>query len=445
MRLYNSFLEWIILPVGDLIFSTAYISTLKKWRQIQYFSEDQLYELQQQKMKNLINHCLDNIPYYRHQREGILKNGFSIKGFPVMQKSIIHNHINELLWHPEKKNKLIRENSSGSSGIQGIVYRTKKEQRVIQALQTLLWEWAGYRIGEPIFQTGMTLNRGFLKRIKDILFRTNYQSAFSLDEATIIKNLKSLYTHPFRFFGGYASSIYVYARAAAHSNITDIKFDSIISWGDKMFLHYRELIERQFQTKVYDTYGTTEGFIIGAQHDTEYYYILSPHVYVEIVDENGVEVPDGKMGYVLVTSLDAFEMPLVRYYIGDLAIKLPRNKYPKERKFQFPILESIIGRDTDIVVTPKGNKMIVHFFTAIFEHFREIKQFRVIQEVTQRIIIEYIPGINFEEVILSRIHRVIDDRLGEEVAIDFREVTIIPPSPSGKPQIIISKILTNAL
>ena len=80
--------------------------------------------------------------------------------------------------------------------------------------------------------------------------------------------------------------------------------------GDKLFSSYQEAIKNAFQCKVYDTYGCNEGFLIASQKDLEYKYIMSPHVYLEILDDDNRPVEDGVMGHVVVTRLDGFSMPL---------------------------------------------------------------------------------------------------------------------------------------
>lgn len=440
MKLYNFFLERFLLPLGDLFLGTRFMSSLRMWRSYQHLSPEALDLIQKQKLDKVLKHARQNVPYYRNL--AILDES-DITKFPILTKAIIRDQGDRMLWRPDKKHVLICEKSSGSSGIQGQVYMSKKEQSAIQAVQTLFWEWSGYTIGSPLIQTGMTLKRGVVKRLKDIFLRTRYYSAFGLDEASIESVLRTLPNRADAILGGYASSLYVIAQLARERKLNPIRFSSVISWGDKMFVHYRKLIEEQFKTKVYDTYGATEGLMIAAQRDLEYYYIFTPHVFIEIVDENGVEVPDGQFGRVLVTSLDAFEMPLIRYNIGDLAVKLSKDKYPQKRLMQFPLLERIIGRDTDIVKTPSGKKMIVHFFTAIFEHYPQIIQFRVIQQSIQSITIEYIPSKDFNSKVLNDISIKIQEHLGEQFPIHFIAVDVIPASPSGKPQIIVSLLQEN--
>ena len=105
-----------------------------------------------------------------------------------------------------------------------------------------------------------------------------------------------------------------------------------------------------------------------------------------------------------------------------------------------PIFEKIIGRDTDIVKTPSGNYMVVHSFTGIFEHLPEIKQFCVIQKDINGIVILYIKGNGFDNKILSEIKQKILHALNEPFEVSFEEVLEIKPTPSGKPQLIISQL-----
>ena len=89
---------------------------------------------------------------------------------------------------------------------------------------------------------------------------------------------------------------------------------------------------------------------------------MSPHVYLEILDDNDQPVPDGEMGHIVATRLDGFSMPLIRYRIGDLGVKLSLKEYPKKRKYQYPLLKQIVGRETDVVLLPDKRKLIVHIF-----------------------------------------------------------------------------------
>jgi phenylacetate-coenzyme A ligase PaaK-like adenylate-forming protein len=435
-------LESLILPVGDLVLKTHFMKHLREYRRINLLSKDDLESLQKRKLNLMLEHISSAIPFYSKLGIDLTANPFQeLKKLPLLGKKDFRAAQKEFI-DPSAKN-LVQYLSSGSSGIQGEVLITRDEEALIRAILINWWEWAGYRMGDRILQTGMTPNRRIIKRIKDILFRTRYFVAFGLKNEDVLKSLKSLSKRGKIYFGGYASSLYIFSLVAGKFNLSEIRFQSVISWGDKMFPHYRKSIEKVFKTQVFDTYACNEGLMIAAQKDLDEYYIMSPHIYLEILDDHGNEVPDGQMGNVFVTSLDHFAMPLIRYKNGDLAVKLPKSQYPAKRVFNYPILKKIVGRDTDIVKSKGGDVLIVHFFTGIFEFYPQIKQFQVIQDSLEYLTILYIPDEDFRDDILVSIEDSINAKLESPFQIKFQEVQHIRPTPSGKPQIILNNLLAN--
>jgi phenylacetate-CoA ligase len=435
-NLYNNLIENIILPAGDLALGTAYMKQLREWREIQFRSREELQFIQRERLHNLLTFASEKSPFYKNLNITENPDPFQrIKDFPVMTKKIIKENIGGLVL--KDQSKLIRLASSGSSGIQGEVYMEKINQSNQLAAQTLWWEWSGYKLGNSILQTGITPNRGKVKTIKDFLLQTLYVSAYNLDQKEVLKILRDLQKKPRQHFMGYASSLYVFAKVAEENGIDDIHFKSVVSWGDKMFPHFRSFIEKQFHTTVFDTYGCGEGFMIAGECSAHHYHIMTPLVYLEILDDNGYDVSPGELGNVVVTRLDNFAMPLIRYTLGDLAIIDDPNATCSCGR-ALPLLKKVIGRDTDIVKTRSGKFMVVHAFTGIFEHVPEIRQFRVIQKDIDSIDIEYIKDEGFTGQVLDNVKEKIYGYLHEDFPVHFKEVTFIPPTPSGKPQIIQS-------
>ena len=438
--MYQKFLENILLPIGDLLNNSSYIDQLKYWRKVDTYSENELLELQHKNLKKTLINAVNSVPFYKKIQ---LKGNDPVewlKEFPILTKDNLRYNNIQLINENYQANDLIKYSSSGSSGIQSAVYMNKEEQSIIRGILTHWWEWSGYRIGKSIVQTGMTLDRSLVKSLKDFFFRTYYLNAFSLSESQLNELCEKLNNTNKHFLSGYASSLNVIAEFVLKNNY-NIKLQSVISLGDKMFDNYRRNIENAFNCKVFDTYGSNEGLMIAAQKDLDYLYILSPHVYIEIVDDKNNSVPDGEIGNILVTRLDADAMPLIRYKLGDLGILLPKSKYPKVRELNYPLLQQIVGRDTDVVKLPSGKKLIVHSFTGIFEFIPEIKQFKVIQNVIEEITILYIKDLHFKEETLEKITQELQKHIQDKnFNIHYIEVTNIEPTKSGKPQIIESNL-----
>jgi phenylacetate-CoA ligase len=419
--------------MGDSLIGGSMMSELRKLRKMKGDPS-----FQREKLKNILQHAVKKSPYYRDLNIPFSEDPVTfLKKFPILTKQILRQETDRLLTMPI--HGLSRECSSGTSGFQSIVYWTKHEQSQHRATQLLWWEWAGLRMGDPILQTGITPNRKLVKGIKDKLLNTYYLQAFSHSEEDVKKAFDWVKTKKDPVLAGYASSLYVLAQFAEKMG-EQLSFKTAISWGDKLFPHYRKQIERVFNTHVHETYGSAEGLMMGAQKDLDYMYLMNQNVYVELVDDQGNEVPEGEMGHVVVTSLNAYAMPLIRYRIGDLARMLPRENYPAKRTLDYPIIEKVIGRDTDLVRTPGGKMLVVHSFTGIFEHIPEISQFRITQEKLTGITVEFVAGDGYHEQLLDRIREKIGENIREAFDIEFIERNQIPPSASGKPQLIISKI-----
>lgn len=436
MSTYNWLIENIILPCGDLVFGGSYAKYLRQVRKLVNLNEVELQYYQSNRLGQILSVATQRSSYYNALNIPSHKDAFEwLKMFPILEKETIRDTPDKLI--TANSNNLIKNFTSGSTGLQTVVYVNKKEQSFYRAAQTVWWEWAGYYPGHPILQTGLAPTRSIEKRLKDFFFRTNYLFAFGLKDADI-KKVFDWARQRHSVLGGYASSLYVLSEASKGE--PPVRFKSAVSWGDKLFDHYRKSIESNFGCRVFETYGAGEGLMIAAQKDLDYMYIMSPCVYLEIVDEEGNEVNDGELGYVVVTSLIAESMPLIRYKLGDLAIKLPKSKYPENRDLSLPLLEKVIGRETDIIHTPSGKKLIVHSFTGIFEYYSEVKQFCVHQKTIQGVEILYIRGKGFDSSVLGQIKMKILELLDEPFVIDFREVEVIPPTKSGKPQIVITEL-----
>ena len=84
--------------------------------------------------------------------------------------------------------------------------------------------------------------------------------------------------------------------------------------------------------------------------------------------------------------------------------------------------------------------MVVHSFTGIFEYFPEILQFCVIQNKISEITILIVISEKFDENCLNEIKFKLNKYLKGELKIIFKIVDSIANTPSGKPQIIISKL-----
>lgn len=437
--MYPVVLKKILLPIGSFFFSGHFSKYLKEWEKYDRMSAEALEQLQQQRLTKILDYARKKVPYYQDLN---LPESASLQDFPVLTKDILRSQSDRLIAQGYSISKLEKNHSSGSSGIQSVTYMTPQHKAYVRALQTHWWQWGGFRPGERTLQTGISPQRTFIKKVKDLFFRVSYLNAFQLQEQNTLYYLKKIKHSQPKHLIGYPSALNEIALTALKHNQTT-SFTSLISLGDKLFDHYRDHFNLAFNNPtLINTYGCAEGLMIGSTYDLPYYYLMSPHVFIEIVDDHHHPVADGQRGHILVTCLTNYAMPLIRYRLGDLGILLPKDKYPESRKLNYPLLQEITGRETDVIHAPNGNSLIVHSFTGILEYYQEIKQYKVVQTQPDELVIEYITanGEHLEENVKLEILQRLTTLTAGSMQISFKLVKEILPSPSGKPQIIEIKL-----
>lgn len=427
-------LESVLLPLGDKALGSTFISSLKRWRGILTKDASQLENLQAEKLRKLLEYAGKKSPFYSLQNIPENKDSFTwLRSYPVIPKRTFKENLEYILTQ-SVDDRLISVTSSGSTGPPSKVYFSKEEISNNRALQIIWWEWAGYRFGNSLLQTGVNMKRTREKAIKDKLLSTRYIDAMSHSETQILEELDLLRREPRDHFIAYASSLFLFAKTALAHGIHDVKFISAISLGEKLLPRFRDAIEQAFSCKVYDTYGASEGFLIASQCREGKYHLMTPHVVVELLDDKNNEVEPGQTGRVVLTGLDNFTTPMIRYEVGDLAVKGHAGRCACG--LELPVLEEIIGRLTEFLLTPSGRFITVQTVVRVLKHFPEIEQFKVIQIDSDLYKLIYISTKGQREVREMEIRNMFEEVFGEPLRFDFEKVKELPKAKTGKFQLV---------
>ncbi|TVP46540.1 MAG: phenylacetate--CoA ligase family protein [Mongoliibacter sp.] len=439
--MYSFLLKNFLLPFGDKFLGGGLPKKIKELQGLTRLSAVELKSLQNQKLGKVLQYAILHSPYY--QALDISPSADPeefLSKFPILDKQTVRDKIDQLITK-KSLDGLQAVMSSGSTGPPSKVYFNKEEMAATRAVQLTWWSWAGYEYGNSILQTGVNLNRSREKRIKDIFFRTKYIEALKHHEDEMLKELHDLRKKPKDHYVAYASSLYLFAKTALDHGLSDIRFKSVISLGEKLLPNFREAIEQAFHCKVYDTYGSSEGLMVASQCSHGSYHIMTPHVYLEVVDENGNEVGPGEMGRVLLTGLDNYTTPLIRYEIGDLAIK--SKKTTCDCGMELPMLEEVLGRTTEFLKTPQNKYITVQTVVRVLKFFPEVEQFTLIQKTENSFQLQYISKEQLDECSQQKIKESFETLYKESFLFDFQQVELLPRSKSGKFQLIINEVHEN--
>jgi phenylacetate-CoA ligase len=435
------FLRTAFLPAGDAIFGQRMMSRLRFLEDAQWWPRERIESERDASLRSLIAAATE-VPFYRELWDGAgvdprsITSADALRRLPVVDKQVLRDAYPDRVTRPTGR-KPFESRTSGSTGTNFAVLNDSESIGTTRAAFMLMLQWAGWRIGEPHLQTGMNLGRSLDRVIKDTAMRCTYMSAYDLTDQHLDSMLDAIERRSIRHVWGYPGSMYLLAQYAKRRGRTT-PLRTVVTWGDMLYDAYRREIEEAFGVRVTDTYGCAEGIQVAAQCGVEDgYHSMTLDTVVELLDDAGEPVTPGEAGSVVLTRLFPGPMPLIRYRVGDIAVAGPEERCACGRAFER--ISRIEGRDTDVVVTPTGNRLIVHFFTGILEHFREIDSFQVVQDDAASMTLRLVPAEGFTDAIRDAAVARLRER-GADLHIDVEVVDVIPVGANGKRRFVMSTL-----
>lgn len=453
-KIHSLFAQNIVLPLYDLIKGTSRFKFHRVLEKTQWLPKQEIERLQIKSLRALLRHAYQTVPYYHRVFK---KERFSpkyvtsikdLEKLPILTKADIRKHYNNLLSLNFPKNQLIRSRSGGT-GDQIWFYITKEQVSWEVAAEFRAYKWANYQLGDrclvlwgsPIDLPNSTkLIRRFTSKLENIsILNTYVLSDEVLDEYTVFMNK----FNP-KVIRGYASSVYIVAKYILEKGIKCVHPKSVITTAETLIDYQRKTIERVFNCPVFSYYGSREIGSIAAEceiHDG--YHVSAENVVLECV-KDGEQVSPGESGEILVTSLRNYGMPFIRYAIGDVG-KISDDACKCGRGL--PLMASIEGRVSQFMsVFDKRFGKIIPVSTAgpgLFSGvlmYLPIERYRIIQESLNKITIIAVKGKNYSQKHTDLLIEHIRKFLGDNITLEIKFVNYLPPLPSGKRTVFISKI-----
>lgn len=451
MSVYAKLFRGFIYPLAELRRprnerNLYYLQNLEK---TQWWKPEQLEELQNKKLRSLVNHAYNTVPYYHSafRKLGLkpddIKSIKDLPKLPIITKEDIRNNLLDMLSR-DCEMKRISECTGGSTGEPLRFYVDQHKQASSWAASNRAYGWGGYWPGDKyvsLWGSSFDIRRSqrISQRIGSALYMTKTLDAFEMTDESMKEFVKIIRRFQPKMIRAYASAIFLFARYLQHEGILDIKPRVICTTAEKLFDHQREVIEGQFNCKVFDGYGSRETSVMAheCQEHTGYHIAVENGV-MEFVRDNE-HASAGELGEILVTDFNNYIMPFIRYEVGDAGI-------PSNDKCNcgrgLPLMKEIQGRVIDFITTPDGKRIHGLFFSPTEPFFWKthwIKQFQVIQENREKLVIKIVPLLKPKREDVDELMNVIKNYMGE-MDIEIELVEDIPTTKSGKRRVIISKV-----
>lgn len=449
--MYPKIIKNILFPLYQMKIppDERFITQLKLMEKTQWWSYSEIKKLQLRRLKKLLHHANNNVPFYHKifKKLNFLPENISkvedLNKLPILTKEIIRNNFEDLYARNYLKENLIPTCTSGSTGSPMNFYVDRKWNACNNAAAFRAWSWASYNLGDKIaYLWGAPSdinNTSKRDKIRNYLLRTIYLDAFNLTNENMAIYANILSKCKPKIINTYASAIFLFSQYLKEEEINSIRPRSIITTADMLYKYQRKTIEQVFDCEVFDYYSGRDTSLQAAECSEHTGYHLSiENAVVEFLKKNE-PVYSGQTGNIILTDLSNYAMPFIRYEIGDLGT--PSDEMcPCGRNL--PLMKSLNGRIFDVIVTPEGKHLTGEYFHyAIIDHnIQGIKEFQIIQNSPDKLVIYIVknPLININDS--NRFINIIQKMVGENVEIKLQYLPYIKRNPSGKLRHVISNI-----
>ncbi len=440
----------ITIPLWEKYHDTNYFSELKHIRLFHEQSLEQIRDTQFNLLKKVITHAYKHVPYYskKWKELGIspddINNLADIQKLPILTKSEVRSHSEDLISNISSKSNLIKSGTGGTTDSPITLYFDKRRMKIKEAEMHYfreMFHWfhgdkVAYLWGAP--QDISNIDTLKFRVINRLTYNRLYLFSSLLNEDTMKDFLLKIGHFKPDIFQGYTNPMYVLSKYILDNGITVHRPKSIVLTAEPCSPQQRHTIEEAFSCEVFTFYGCREGGYVGSEcsHHSGY-HINCSSIYMEFIkDDRPAET--GELGNIVFTDLVNFDMPFIRYEIGDVGS--PDNN-PCSCGSPLPLMKFFAGRETDIFVSPDGSLVPgVSLTGRIIEDCAGIAQLQFIQNTIETIKVKIVKGPMFSDNDIKLLDEKLYTFFHGKISIEKEFVDEIPKEKSGKTRFCISNV-----
>lgn len=395
----------------------------------QWWSAARIRAHQEQALVRVMRHAAMHVPFYQRLKlqADTIRAASDLQRFPVIDKSEIQRDPQAFLSSGFSIATLHASRTSGSSGQPTTTYFDP--QAWLLAKYVLKMRRIAATSGLPLLRRVVIISEQSPERLGSlsdaapsglgILFRQQYLSIHTAVEQHLAA-LQAYKPHIIYAFPSYLLDLI----ATAERRGTPLpRIATLYTSSEVLKPQARARIERAFDGRLFDVYGSTEFKEVAWQCAHGRYHLNFESVHIEAAQQ-------GTCAPVVLSTLCNQAMPLLRFAIGDRAL-FGSNSCACGRESAH--LLEFIGREGDMIVLPSGRTLSPYLLTTAIEAQSSILQYRIIQTAADAMRIDVIvrsPGESAQWQ--QRVCAELDRMVAEPVRFEVREVNTLTRDPSGK-------------
>ncbi len=418
----------------------------------QWLSLGDMRELQDEKLRRLIRHAYRNVPYYRAKMKEANVTPEDIRGqedlhkLPFLTKDLVRKHLYfDIMSTNHDKSQVLKITTSGSTGLPFVCYADRTQLEFRWAATLRAQEWTGYRFGDPTVRLwhqtlGMSKSQVARELADAYLSNRSFVPVFELSDAKLEGMIQTIASKNPVLIDGYAEAFDFLAQyIRTRSGDIGCKPKGLMSSAQSLPQASREIIEKAFGCRVFDKYGSREFSGIAYECDAHAGHHVVGEGYIVELLVDGRPAKPGEIGEVVITDLNNYCMPFIRYRIGDLAEAMADGACTCGRGM--PRIGAIQGRVQSIIQGTEGRYVPGTFFAHYLKEYgHAIARFQVVQEEPGAIRFLVVKAGRYSDDVMDEVKQTIRKYLGEKLRIDVEFVDNIEMVRTGKRLAAVSKV-----
>lgn len=448
--MYSSLAKNVVIPLYDFATRNPTRKYMRELERSQWFSSEKIMEIQEKRLRSLIKHAYESVPYYhrvfRKNKLSLndIKSLNDLTKLPLLTRDKVREGFDThaIISRVYEQKKMRYGCTGGSTGEPINFYTTRENRCWSNAARYLAFRWAGFEIGDKFAQVfGLHLDRSLFQSIKGKIEgrikRRIAMDAYQMSEKTIEEFVQKMKKVKPKILYGNATSVANLAKYIHDKGTEGFHLKSVIIDSMNLFQHEVIMIERVFGCKVWWNYHNRENGTFASEcSEHNGYHLFSQNFVFEFIRE-GEKVAPGETGSIVVTDLTNYAMPFIRYEVGDMGVS---SEEICACGRGLPLMRKLLGRTADVLVSATGEFITAPFFGR-FERIvgtLDIKQYQIVQETPTNIIVKIIPGKTYASKDTKIIRKIMRLLMGD-MEIEVKLVDSIAQSNSGKRQVRIRK------
>lgn len=430
---------------------------LEKQRKIRKLPINQIKKIQWKRLKKLLDFVYENNIYYKeyfdsvHLKPEDINQPEDLIRLPTTEKRTYRKNFNNILTKGVNPNDHVLSCTSGSSGEPFKFYNEKEMvKKTLYFSYILNKESMGFYPFQKIneleikpnprnevnIETLESSKKNYGEIIKDLFFSEIIGLRCDDVLPRNIDNIVKIFRmHHIQGIYGYSTSLLELADYINKTNHT-LNLKYIICIGEGLLKQQKQIISKTFDCPVYMDYGASECPRMGFECTKNNGYHMDIYNYYFEYIKDGKHVKDNQSGEIIVTNLNNYIFPFIRYKIGDIA---ELTNHQCDCNINFPLIKNIHGRIHASIITPHGKEIPNGFFSTYFEYFYEsIYQYQVIQTQKDEITVKIVPAKKISDELIQEIKEWIKKLSENSMKVNITLTDKILPSKSGKKLDMIS-------